>query len=225
MALLDFKKQKIFEIQSIINESKQIQESCTGMKYIKNRGIYLKNIPTDLYLHGSLSYPGSDPVQFFPAIVGKITDMNNNILGIQQIFITNDGQKAPAEATKMMKSIGKGATRGGTIKLFPCDGDEIAIAEGIETSLAVHQGIGLPVWSTINANLMRFAKIPESIKKVSIWADKDISGTGEDAAKELANRLFKDGYEVKVLAPTMEIPDGQKGVDWLDELIARFKDD
>ena len=116
-------------------------------------------------------------------------------------------------------SIGSGATTGAAIHLFPAT-DNIALGEGIETCLAIHQVLKIPIWSTLNAYGMKDIQLPSSVQRVSIWFDKDVSYTGEMAALALALRLIREGREVSIHEPPITIPnDGSKGVDWLDVLI------
>lgn len=59
---------------------------------------------------------------------------------------------------------------------------------------------------------------PNGIKKVEIYADKDRSETGIVAAKKLASRLRDKGIEAVIKLPKASIPEGKKGIDWLDVL-------
>lgn len=132
--------------------------------------------------------------------------------------MTEQGLKAPVSSSKKMMVVHKGATKGSAIRMFPAT-DTIALAEGIETCLAIHQAIKIPIWSTLNANGMKNIQLPDNINRVSIWFDKDISRTGEEAALILAKRLIIEGKKVSIHEPPITIPDGEcKGVDWLDVL-------
>ncbi|MER2516988.1 MAG: hypothetical protein ABTR92_11430, partial [Candidatus Accumulibacter phosphatis] len=42
------------------------------------------------------------------------------------------------------------------------------------------------------------------------------SGHGQEAARVLVTRLWAMGIQAGAIAPALAIPDGQKGVDWLD---------
>jgi len=52
--------------------------------------------------------------------------------------------------------------------------------------------------------------VPDTVRLVIICADHDTGGTGEQAAKKLAQRMLAEGRRVKILMPT--IP----GTDWAD---------
>ena len=56
-----------------------------------------------------------------------------------------------------------------------------------------------------------------SVNLVIIWADKDRSGAGQNAAKRLGRSLNAKGVQTRIMLPPGDIGDG-KGVDWLDVL-------
>jgi phage/plasmid primase-like uncharacterized protein len=108
---------------------------------------------------------------------------------------------------------------GGAIKLFDLETDQpLALCEGIETGLAVHEYSGWPVWPCVNRILLEKVELPERVKSVVICGDKDKSGDGQESADKLARRLVDEGREVKIALPPIEIPEGDKSVDWLNFL-------
>ena len=64
---------------------------------------------------------------------------------------------------------------GAAVRLFE-PGDELAIAEGIETALAVHLGTGKPVWAALSCGNLEKLWIPDSVARVCIYADNDADG-------------------------------------------------
>jgi len=75
----------------------------------------------------------------------------------------------------------------------------LGIAEGIETALATAR-VFQPVWATLDAgNLAAFPVLPGEVA-LSIFADRDKSGTGQKAALACAERWLAAGREVRVLA-------------------------
>ncbi|GAM71723.1 hypothetical protein JCM19236_6306 [Vibrio sp. JCM 19236] len=64
---------------------------------------------------------------------------------------------------------------------------------------------------------------PKGIKHIFIWADKDRERNGKcaglDAAKELVERMDKEGVECTILYPPSELQNGNS-VDWNDELVS-----
>lgn len=102
---------------------------------------------------------------------------------------------------------------GGAIQLMGA-GETLAIAEGIETALAVHQitaakGDPVPVWAAGNTTLLRQFVPPKGIKRVLVCGDCDDNFAGQAAAYELAHRLMT---KHNVIAEIRIPPSG----DWAD---------
>lgn len=187
--------------------------------YLAGRGIWRENMPKTLRFHSELTYiHGKEKKNYgkFPCLLAPIKDKDGRIVSIHRIFITPDGDKAPVpDPKKMMSACGE--LRGAAIKLFQA-GEVLGVAEGIETALAAHAISRMPVWSCVSATLMELVDIPDSVKHVVIWADLDVSGRGLQAAEKLADRLEAAGKTVEICLPPGPIPEGKKGVDWLDVL-------
>ena len=82
--------------------------------------------------------------------------------------------------------------------------------------IAVYLGSGQPVWSCACDTLLSVVELPEAIEIVHIWADKDRSCAGENAAENLACRLRQQGRRVEIHLPELELSQDTKSVDWLD---------
>ncbi len=65
---------------------------------------------------------------------------------------------------------------------------------------------------------MEISGIPAIVEEVHIWADKDKSERGQRAAQALAMRVRSQGCNVRIMIPSYAIPEGEKGIDWLDVL-------
>jgi putative DNA primase/helicase len=130
-----------------------------------------------------------------------------NLLGLHLTILEPDG------LGRKEKKLTKGSKpKGGAIRLYPLEeGQPLALAEGIETALAVREATGWPVWATIAAPFMKEVVVPHEVKEVVIAADHD--QTGIDAAKSLARRLIREGRRVRLAVPSVE------GEDWLDVLV------
>jgi hypothetical protein len=74
-----------------------------------------------------------------------------------------------------------------------CD-RQLAMCEGIETGLAVHLATGKPVWAGINAGNLEKLWLPDTVRKVCIYADNDADGdfAGQCFAFALARRLKRE---------------------------------
>jgi len=143
---------------------------------------------------------------------------------IHRTYLTQDGKKAPVDSPKKLMSYPKDRKIiGGAIRLVD-PGPVLAIAEGLETALAVLEGTGLPVWCAVNALLLENFVPPPGVERVVVFADKDRptdqhpSGHGQEAAKRLVQRLWEMGIKASAIVPAGSIPPGQKSLDWLDIL-------
>jgi len=195
------------------------QQAETGRLYLKNRGLTLESIPDNLLFHPGLKYYCKGIYNNYPALVALIANLDDEYASMLRIYITNDGQKAPIPSPKkIMPPVYPGATKGLAIQLYKVT-DKLAIAEGVETAIAVHQATGIPAWAAVSAYGMKHVQIPDSVKEVSIWCDKDKSLAGEQAGQHLAKRMIDAGKAVKLMIPEDPIPLGRKGIDWLDVLV------
>ena len=100
---------------------------------------------------------------------------------------------------------------GGACRLYKWEEGPLGIAEGIETSIAVHNYTKIPCWAALTAVLLESWIPPKTAKEIHIYGDNDVTYTGQKAAYILANRLALQS-DIKV---TVFIPD-QPGTDWLD---------
>jgi putative DNA primase/helicase len=142
-----------------------------------------------------------------PAMVALMTDpASNNPCGAHITYLRPDGAgKADGERARIML----GGT--GVVRLVP-DEDVVAglaIAEGIETTLAVMQRTGWrPVWAATSAGAIARFPVLTGIEALTVFADADGAGIG--AARECCRRWAAVGREARILAP----PAG----DWDDAL-------
>ena len=56
--------------------------------------------------------------------------------------------------------------------------DVLCVAEGIETALSVQVATGYPCWAAVSAQGLQDVLIPEGVKTVLIFADKEPFGYG-----------------------------------------------
>jgi putative DNA primase/helicase len=195
-------------------------KGSAAQRYLAARGIWAENHPQTLRAHPGLDYYDSQLKKYtgtYPAMLAPVKNPKGVIVALHRTFLTADGGKAPVvDAKKLSQKIEP--LGGAAIKLFPST-DVLGVGEGIETMLAVRAITRLPVWSAVSAVLLEQVEIPESVRHVVIWADKDAKGRGQEAAQKLSDRLIAAGKSVEIQIPTAEIPEGAKGIDWLDVLL------
>ena len=190
-------------------------------QYLENRGLgaILNDLPdpATIGFHPGLEYwLDRQLVGVFPAQVARVQNLDGATVSLHRTYLAPGGQKANVpEPKKLMPPVYRGATQGAAIRLYPAM-ETLSVAEGLETALAVRLGTGQPVWATGTANGMATLQLPSEIRIVNVWADLDLSGTGQRSAATLAQRLAREGRIVRILTPPGAIPDGAKSLDWLD---------
>lgn len=192
--------------------------------YLARRGLSTPP-PRALRFHPSLAYHnGKEVIGRYPAIIAVVAGANGQAVTIHRTYLTEDGQKAPVESQKKLMSYPDDRKAlGGAIRLAKA-GRVLAVAEGIETALAVIEGSGIPAWPTVNALLLENFVPPRGVEQLIVFADKDLptkqhpKGHGQEAARRLVMRAWAMGIKATAIMPRGEIPEGTKSLDWLDIL-------
>ncbi|MEQ1952258.1 AAA family ATPase [Mesorhizobium yinganensis] len=177
------------------------------VEYLRHRGI-------DIVPVNAMLLPAKDARRLlgkgYPAMVLPVAK-GGKLVGahITLLDATATGKLATDNPRKLY-----GPIKGGHVQLGRLDPDRpLIVAEGIETTLAASQLADLPAVASLNASNMRVCDVPAA-SSVIICADNDESGTGQDAANALAQRLHDIGRPSVRIA----IPD-EVGQDWNDELL------
>lgn len=189
-------------------------EYSPAIRYLRNRGLkgQLSNVG-GLRYHNSLPYYENGLVGHFPAILGACLTNEKNLSALQRIYITPEGHKANVACPKKTM----GTLKNTSVHLAEPTNGILNVAEGIETSLAILLATGQATWSTISAGGLETFLPPPEVTCVNIWADRDRSLRGEEAANKLANILLAQGLEVTILVPPAELmAESAKSLDWLD---------
>jgi len=238
---------KIKRLNSVWSESLPAHhpDAAPLRRYFVARGVAMESIPKVIRFHPDLDYfePQSNGKQTryvrvtsAPAMVAQVTDKEGKPVTVHRTYLQQDGSgKAelgttvdgePRDPKKIMSPGVPGASSGGAIRLSPLVGDVLSVTEGIETALAVKTVTDQPVWVAISATNMPRLIVPDTVKRVNIWADWDFPKTtpdgrvvraGQDAAQALANRLAEQGIVAVIYYPPSLGVTG-KGYDWLDVL-------
>ena len=192
--------------------------------YLARRGISIRQ-PETLRLHPSLAYfEDRKEIGTFPAMLAMVQGHGGNAITIHRTYLTADGYKAPVESPKkLMRYPSQRKLSGGVIRLVEA-GAVLAVAEGLETALAVMEGTKMPVWCAVNAYLLEHFYPPPGVSQILVFADKDRPsaqhprGHGQESARRLVQRLWERGIKASAIVPAGEIPAGQRSLDWLDIL-------
>lgn len=198
-------------------------EAGVACTYLMNRGLQLPHNLQNVCFHPAMSYHDKGILTgHYPGLIACVSAPDGTPVTIHRTYLSGDGRKADVESPKKLcPHASNRPLQGAAIRLFQAK-DTLAVAEGIETALAVTELTGVPCWATVTAGLMAAFVPPPGVEKVLIFADKDRpsryhpAGHGQEAARSLAERLWKSGIKAGVRIPPQDIPEDKKGIDWLD---------
>ena len=182
--------------------------------YYQHRGLQITPSRNLGYIASSRCFDEYGDEIYLPAMVGVFVAPDGTRVCIHRTYLDPDGDgKADVEpAKKFSRVLFPGALRGAAIRLR-APATILGVAEGIETSEAVFQATGTPVWAIGSSTVMPYFIPPGLTSQVDIWADNDRNGVGQKSAATLALNLFDAGIAVRVLIPP------HPGIDWLNMLV------
>ena len=209
-------------IRKILAETVPVSPGDEVDRYLQKRGINLERYPSTLRMHPALGYYERNSltgqavmVRRYPAMVACVQDKSAHTVSLHRTYLSN-GEKARECAVKKLLCAGIG---GAAIRLAPST-EELAVCEGIETALAVMKRSHQPVWAGMSAGNLEKLWIPETVKRLRIYADNDAHAffDGQAAAYSLARRYLKShagraGKFAEVFVPK------SAGADWAEVLL------
>lgn len=212
-------------VQRIWNEAQPIVPGDVVDRYLRSRGLVIDRYPSVLRFHPKLGYYQKDEggksrkIAEYPAMLASIQGPEGNIVSLHRTYLPEGRKLAASDAKKVLTA---GIT-GAAVRLFGAT-DELALTEGIEKSIAVHLRTGKPTWAALSAGNLEKIWIPDTVTKVSIYADNDADGdfAGQAFAFALARRLKREEKggvqrQVQVFVPKWP------GVDWSDIWFRRWQ--
>ncbi len=167
----------------IIERSRPIQTGDPVDRYLRGRQLepLTATWPPTLRL-SILRHP--ETKREYPTMVGIVTNVANDSVGIHRTFLTDEGRKADVSPVKMsFGPVGGGAVRLGI------ESDTIVIAEGIESAIGAAMTFGIVPWAALSTGNMVRLNIPRFVKHVIIAPDNDRNEAGYKAAKKLRKRI------------------------------------
>ena len=206
-------------------EAKPIRAGDEVDRYLRGRGLQLSDYPKTLRCHPALGYYEKDAsgrsrkVGEYPAMLACIQGADGHAVTLHRTYL-KDGKKALGRESKRLLS---GGITGAAVRLFEPH-KYLAIAEGIETALAVRHISGRPVWAALSAGNMERVWVPDTVRSIWIYADNDAHSEyrGQTSAFILAGRLKKEHRKsgrsrVEVFVPKIA------GADWADVWLSRVQ--
>lgn len=212
-------------IRRVLAETVPLQhrDAWPARAYLALRG-FAGMQPQDMRCHPALGYyEDGRLLGRYPALVTPIRAPNGDIVTLHRTYLQPNGSgKAPVRTPKKtMARPSSASLDGGAMRIAP-SASVLAIAEGIETALSVWKATGVPCWAAGCAWQLANWEPPAEAQRVLVFADRDAKprngtlGAGQQAALQLASRLWSASRKVSVF-----VPDGPDGTDWNDVLIER----
>lgn len=212
-------------VQGVWDKSRAIAENSPVLRYLHHRGLRLpENRLSKAIRHfeGLGYWHDGQLVGQYHAMIAKICNIDGVLMGVHQTYLEhlrgqyikldthpNTGEPIPS---KKMRVRYQGCLKGCAVQLYQPIQGVLAVAEGIETALAVHEADGLPVWACLSAWGMANLTLPKGLTNLHIYADNDENDTGIKSAFKLAERAEKTGVNVAIYEPEL------MGFDALDML-------
>lgn len=163
--------------------------------YLKRREI-IQSLPEDIFFHAAQR-----------AMIAPVRDVDGEITGIHRTWLAS-GEKGML-----------GPMMGGTVRLMAPVGAQLGLGEGLETVLSVLQAVDMPCWATLSTSGLKNVQLPDTLCDITLFADSDQNGAGQKAARQLAQRLIKEGRSVQIVWPCDQNGD-PKSLDFNDLLKA-----
>lgn len=202
------KADPMIKLKRVHSKLKKVVEGDPVDLYLSSRGISIR--PVDVLTGSGMPYYGGGKVPgIYDCMVSRITNVDGHLESYHIVYLTPEGRKIDNAQAKII--ITPLTTVMGCSVKVNNGGEELAIAEGIETALKVSEDEEVTCWAGVSAGGLEKVIIPKSVKTIFIYADNDSSYTGQAAAYNLAKRLKVKGHQVKVFMPEVE------DTDFLDE--------
>lgn len=178
-------------------------EGTLGHVYLQTRlADLLEAIPPTLRYLPSAKHSPTGKV--FPCLLAAVTVYPcRQVTAIHRTFLSLDGKgKAPVDTPKMML----GQVRGGAVRLAP-PGQELMIAEGLETSLTLHIMLKKPTWAALSSQNMAQVILPPLPLAQTLYIAQDNDAGGQKGAMTLAEKAWAEGRTVRILQPPHRLND------------------
>lgn len=164
------------KVREIVGSAEPISETPAAA-YLRQRGIITS--PPDCIRYRRNAFRN------FGALVALATDASGDVLAVQQVYLTTDGNKAPVGVAKRTNKTVDGWSERAAVRL---PGKRpIILCEGVETALSVWQATGHETWACLGISNIGRAPVPENAQ-VIIARDADVLGSEADLQLNCAVR-------------------------------------
>lgn len=196
-------------VEILVRECCRIEDCEPAVAYLRSRALWPLPKGYRLRAHPSVPYfEEAKMVGRYPAIVGQVRDIAGELVTAHVTYLTPAGSKlADRDPRKLLSKLTN--REGCAVRLLDA-GEDLGIAEGIETAFSAARIHRVPTWAAINRVLLAKFEPPEGVKQLVIFADPDAEGL--EAAGRLIERM-----QGRVRC-SLKVP---RGGDWNDVLKER----
>jgi putative DNA primase/helicase len=199
-------------VKTLLEQSCAIQDCEPARRYLQSRGLWPLPPMHKLRAHPSVDYwEEGERVGQHPALLAAVRDIGGQVVTAHVTYLQQHGAKLASYEPRKILS-GMQGRAGCAVRLMRIGGETLGIAEGIETAFSAAIIHGTPVWAALNTSLLQKFEPPAGVKRVVIFADRDIPGM--DAAAKLMQRL-QGRVQFEMQMPSCK--------DWNDALMERME--
>jgi putative DNA primase/helicase len=167
-------------------------------RYLDARGLPLADYPRSLRSAAQCRFQGSAGVEYHPAMLAQIVTSEGEAVGLHRTYLDDTAfTKMPIDDAKRIF----GRLPAGAAVRLAKPATTMGIAEGIENALAAKTLWGIATWAALTAERLMTWEPPADVKEVFVFADNDVSYTGQAVGYGLARKLHARGITVRVYLP------------------------
>ena len=179
------------KVEQIVNSSLDPAGSVVG-RYLRGRGITARPPPSSIRYRAN-AHGG------YGALVSLATTSTGVVAAVQQIYLTEDGAKAPIPVPKRTNKACDNWAEQAAVRLpghLP-----LILCEGVETALSLWQATGQEVWACLGVANIGKAPVPP-LADMIVARDGDPPGsTADRQIRSAVTVLRRRGHAVRVAEP------------------------
>ncbi len=186
------KKQAMADkVNGIVADGQDI-EGTPAETYLRNRGITASPLPATIRFR-------PNAYGHYGALLALATDADGTVHGLQQIYVTEDGRKAPVKVQKRTNKAHDGWSDVSAVRLP--GSAPIILTEGVETALSVWQATGQETWTCLGVSNIARAPVPDSVAVIVARDGDEPNSKADHRLRRAVTILRGQGREVAVAEP------------------------
>jgi len=190
------------KVNGIVSDGQDI-EGTPAETYLRNRGITASPLPATIRFR-------PNAYGRYGALLALATDADGTVHGLQQIYVTEDGRKAPLKVQKRTNKAHDGWSDVAAVR-FPGSAP-IILAEGVETALSVWQATGQETWACLGVSNIARACIPDGVAVI-------VARDGDEPNSKADHRLRRSVAILRGQGRGVTVAEPPAGMDFNDILL------